>query len=191
MTVQPGIIQPRRWFVLEINPGFAPMHAVKRLVLLAAALAGLSGCTTVGNGWYGGADFGPGVYGPVGYGPVGFGAGWFNDWYYPGTGVFVYDRWGGRRGWTPYEQAYWRERRIDRREFRADRRQDRQAWRAERRADRQAYRSGQIDRQTFRADRRQDRREARVERWRDRADYRQDRRQDRRDFRRGAPIRRR
>lgn len=166
------------------------MTGAKRLILLAAGLIGLGGCTTLGPGYYGGVDYGPAYYGQGAWapGPVFAGAGWYNDWYYPGSGGWVFDRWGNRRGWTPYERAYWRERRLDRREFRADRRADRQAYRAERREDRRAFRRGQIDRPTFRADRRQDRREARVERWRDRAEYRQDRRQERRDFRRGNPI---
>lgn len=173
------------------------MTGAHRLILLLAGLVGLGGCTTLGPGGYAGADWG-GSWGGAPYaaaggfyrGPVYRGAGWFGDWYWPGRGAWVYDRWGQRRGWSPREQAFFRERRIDRREYRADRTIDRRGYRAERRADRKALRQGRIDRPAFRADQRQDRREYRVERWRDKAQYRADRQQDRRDFRRGRPIRR-
>jgi hypothetical protein len=176
----------------KVRPSFqrlARMHRFSRLLILAAGLAGLGGCATLGDGYYGGVDYGPGVYG-AGYVGAGYGTGWYDGWYYPGGGYYVYDRYGHRRGWNAHEQQYWRERRLDRREYRADRSQDRQAYRVERRADRQAFRSGQVERPAFRADRQQDRRAYRVEQLRDRAQYRADRRQDRRDFRRGNPIRR-
>lgn len=161
------------------------MARLSRLLLLAVGLVGLGGCATLGDGYYGGVDYGPGYYGAA---SLGYGSGWYDGWYYPGGGLYVYDRYGHRRGWNAREQSYWRERRLDRQEYRADRGQDRQAYRVERRADRQALRSGQVARPAFRADRRQDRREFRVEQLRDRAQYRADRRQDRRDFRRGNPV---
>lgn len=172
------------------------MNRATRLALLVAGLVGLGGCTTLGPGGYAGADWGPGYYDGYGYGPdfyrgpVFAGAGWFGDWYWPGRGGFLYDRRGFRRGWTPREQAFFRERRLDRREYRVDRAQDRRAYRIERRQNRQALRQGQISRPAYRAEQRQDRRAYRLERWRDKADYRADRRQDRRDFRRYGRVRR-
>lgn len=33
--------------------------------------------------------------------------GWYNGFYYPGTGVLVYDRYRVGRPWDFYEQQYW------------------------------------------------------------------------------------
>ena len=55
---------------------------------------------------YGGA---PGyAYGGYGYGGLG---GWYNDFYYPGTGVYVIDRGGRRHRWSDDQRRYWEGRR--------------------------------------------------------------------------------
>lgn len=36
--------------------------------------------------------------------------GWYGDSYYPGTGVYVYDRYRAPRRWSDGEQRYWLER---------------------------------------------------------------------------------
>jgi hypothetical protein len=35
------------------------------------------------------------------------GGGWYSGYYYPGTGVYVYDRWGRSRLWRDHERAFW------------------------------------------------------------------------------------
>jgi hypothetical protein len=37
--------------------------------------------------------------------------GWYGDYYYPGTGVYVYDRYRHRTQWTPQQRGYWEARR--------------------------------------------------------------------------------
>lgn len=93
--------------------------------LIAAVSLGLGGCaynglgmgvgTGYGSGYgYGYDNYGYGYdrygygygyspyYSPYGYNPYG---GWYNGYYYPGTGGWVYDRDGRRREVTPQEQA--------------------------------------------------------------------------------------
>lgn len=174
------------------------------VALGAAGMAMLGGCTD-GYGYSGlGVGYGAGYYdgfGPAGYGydgfydGLGFGgpgfvpgyAGWYNNFYYPGSGAFVYDRYRRPFRWNDDQQRFFQNRRnvagtrgLDRRDyrypggraeyredrrevrgnlrdFRRDRRADTQAYRADRRADRQAFRSGALPRDQFRAERRQDR----------------------------------
>ncbi len=88
------------------------------LVALAAS-AGLAACST-GYGPYGGSSVGVSVgYGsPYGYGygsPYGYGSryagypyyGWYDGYYYPGSGYWVYDPWGHRHPITKKQNAYW------------------------------------------------------------------------------------
>ena len=100
----------------------------------AAALAvglgiGLGGCTDgygyggasvgyasdpyYGGGSYYGAGYGDGLgYGGLGYGGLGYGGlgsyyGWYGDYYYPGSGGFVYDRYRRPHRWNGSQQRYW------------------------------------------------------------------------------------
>ena len=90
--------------------------------LLAAGALALSGCAYgdlgygVGyGGGYGAYDYGYGygAYGGYGAYPAyygGFGApyfGWYDDFYYPGTGVFVYDSYRRPHRWSSSQRAYW------------------------------------------------------------------------------------
>ena len=114
-----------------------------RLLLAAVAATGaaaLSGCSTydpygygysgvsVGigtGGYYGG--YGGGYYGGYrgyGYGYPSYGyaapyAGWYNNYYYPGTGVIVYDRYRRGHRWNDDQRRYWEQRRA---QYRAERR---------------------------------------------------------------------
>ena len=45
---------------------------------------------------------------PVGF--IGNGFGWSGGYYYPGNGVYVYDRRGQRRAWNQQQRAYWQPR---------------------------------------------------------------------------------
>jgi hypothetical protein len=86
------------------------MNTIK-IAIAGAALAagfGLSGCVDDGYG-YGGVGVGyDAAYDPY-YG--GFSAdpywGWEGDYYYPGSGYYVYDRDYRRHRWTGAQQHYW------------------------------------------------------------------------------------
>jgi len=82
---------------------------------LASTLA-LGGCYDDGYG-YGGVSMG---YGPGGYygydspyyGGYGYPAyGWYEDFYYPGTGYYVFDSGGRRHRWNDRQRRYWEGRR--------------------------------------------------------------------------------
>jgi hypothetical protein len=110
---------------------------IRAALVVLAASAGLSACTSLGP--YGGVSAGIGSpygYGQYGYDPyysgygygspygyAGYGSqygygsgygydpfGWYNGYYYPGTGYYVYDPDRNRRHITPEEQAYWENR---------------------------------------------------------------------------------
>jgi hypothetical protein len=93
--------------------------------LAAAGALALGGCAYgdvgLGLGYGGGyGDYGYGYgspyYGGYGYGPYGgYGAypgyyggfGWYGDYYYPGTGIYVYDSYRRPRVWNSRERSYW------------------------------------------------------------------------------------
>lgn len=100
---------------------------ISSIGLIAAVSLGLGGCAYNGLGMGVGTGYGYGGYGDYGYGydrygydrygygygysqyysPYGYNpyGGWYNGYYYPGTGGWVYDRDGRRREVTPKEQA--------------------------------------------------------------------------------------
>lgn len=85
------------------------MHMGVKAMIGAALLgsaAALGGCADDGYG-YGGSRV------AVGYN-AGWGSpywGWYDDYYYPGTGVYVYDRYRHRHAWNDGQRAYWEQRR--------------------------------------------------------------------------------
>ena len=97
-----------------------------KAALLVAAGAGLSGCVyDVGLGFasdgyyddaygcdpYGGYD----AYYNCDYGQafsnIGFGGGWYDNYYYPGHGIFLFDTFGRRYPMREQYRRYWGERR--------------------------------------------------------------------------------
>lgn len=64
----------------------------------------------VGYGGYGGYGYGYPYYG-YGYGYDPFG--WYGDYYYPGTGIYVYDRHHNRHQWSDDQRRYWENRRSN------------------------------------------------------------------------------
>lgn len=83
---------------------------------MVAGLMALGGCTdgygysgvSVGAGY--GGSYAPGYYGGgYGYAPSYFG--WYDNFYYPGTGVYVYDRYRRPYRWNDGQRAYWEGRR--------------------------------------------------------------------------------
>lgn len=95
-----------------------------RTLALVAAL-GVTTTACVDDYGYGGLSVGygsPGYYGGYGgyydgFGDYGaFGSpywGWFGDYYYPGTGYYVYDRYRRPHRWTDSQRNYWERRRND------------------------------------------------------------------------------
>lgn len=104
-------------------------YPLRTAALTLAAAVGLSACTTgLGYGPYGGSGISVGInsgyYDPYydGYG-YGYGYsrarygytpywGWYDGFYYPGTGYYVYDRYRRPRQWTEAERRYWNEKRT-------------------------------------------------------------------------------
>ena len=101
-------------------------YPLRTAALAAAAMVGLSGCAY--NGLYSGVSVGAGSgyydpYGGYGYGygasypgyAYGYGAspyyGWYDDFYYPGTGYYVYDRYRRAHRWSDRHRRYWEARR--------------------------------------------------------------------------------
>lgn len=70
---------------------------------------GLGGYYGTGYGYpygpYGGYGAYPGYYGGFGYGMPYYG--WYDDAYYPGTGIYVYDSYRRPRVWSDRERHYW------------------------------------------------------------------------------------
>lgn len=132
-----------------------------RLAMTAAAAAALAGCTTYGYDGVStrvsvgyGSGYG-GYYGdPYSRNPY---YGWYDGYYYPGAGYYVYDRYGSRHRWSDRHRQHWeRYRRHDARanwsgygyrqrgdaENRTIRRGDRQRWSPPAREIRRDRRSG-------------------------------------------------
>jgi len=114
-----------------------PLPIIRPALALAAVFA-LGGCADYGR-------YGDGYgYSRVNYGNSAYARsyyGWYNNYYYPGTGYYVYDRRGSRHRWNDGQRRYWEARRDRqarenwsgyRREWRDDRR-DRRDDRRERR----------------------------------------------------------
>ena len=100
-------------------------HRIKAALVVLAASAGLSACSTYGSP-YGGSGVGVSVgygnqygygygspYGGYGYGSPYYGGypyyGWYDGYYYPGMGGWIYD--GGGRPYpiTEKQSTYWRD----------------------------------------------------------------------------------
>jgi hypothetical protein len=106
---------------------------LRRLALAATLALGLAACAgNFGNGYRGGynAQYDR-YYGDangfrnVPFGYAGSNFGWSRNSYYPGTGVFVFDRSGAQRQWNRREQRYWQHRARQNQNDRRDRRQRR------------------------------------------------------------------
>lgn len=82
------------------------MRILTSSALIAASLAGaslLGGCSD--RGGYGGVEIG---YNAAWGDPY---WGWYGDYYYPGTGIYVYDRQRHRHNWDDGQRTYWEGRR--------------------------------------------------------------------------------
>ncbi|WP_448663583.1 hypothetical protein ACG3SL_02605 [Sphingomonas sp. CJ20] len=98
------------------------MHLLLKHATGVAALAGavaLSGCVNDGYGYGGVRTSYNAAWGDPYWG-------WYGDYYYPGTGVYVYDRQRHRHRWNDGQRGYWEGRRSG---WRGDRRGWRSNWR--------------------------------------------------------------
>ena len=122
------------------------MRRVTAALLALTACAGLTGCAYPGfyeDGYY--DDAYSGSY-----------YGWYDDYYYPGTGYFIYDRGGNRHRWNDHHRRHWEGRRegrdghehwagYDRRDGGRDGRGEGGEWRGRRDGDGQGWRDGRRD----------------------------------------------
>lgn len=92
-----------------------------RPALLIAATVALGACSSYGSRGYSGVSLG---YSTGGYYPYGISYsrypsyGWYDGFYYPGTGYYIYDSYGRRHRWSDRHRHYWEARRGDRRDHR-------------------------------------------------------------------------
>jgi hypothetical protein len=111
------------------------MRAPLATLILAAAGLSLGGCAYgdlgvglgygdpygYGYGPYGGYGYDPYDYGYGGYGSYGYGSpyfggyygspfGWYDNYYYPGTGYYVYDTYRRPHVWSDAQRRYWSQR---------------------------------------------------------------------------------
>ncbi len=111
-----------------------------RAAMVAIAGLSLGACSTYGSDGYGysrvAVGYGAGYYSDPYYG-------WYDGYYYPGSGYYVWDRQGYRHRWTSRHQRYWLARRGDRRVH-----SDWSGYQHQRRGD---YRAGQSHRYRDRA----------------------------------------
>ena len=85
-----------------------------RPALAIVATIGLGACSTYGYDDYSGVRVSAG-YGAGNYSPY---YGWYDDYYYPGTGYHVWDRGGYRHAWSDRQRRYWMARRAGHRQLR-------------------------------------------------------------------------
>jgi hypothetical protein len=106
------------------------ISALARVAALAVATTGLGGCATLydnyyDNGYYDNAysDYNCDPYSPfdnyydcdsrLGFYNFGYSGGWYNNYYYPGFGLLIYDRGGRRYDMDNNHRRYWGSRRHE------------------------------------------------------------------------------
>ena len=83
------------------------MARITAALLALTASAGLGGCAYGYGDGYGGVSVG---YGSGGYYDDYYSApyyGWYDGYYYPGAGYYVYDQGGHRHKWKDHHRRYW------------------------------------------------------------------------------------
>ena len=153
---------PRRLSVFS-GESLMSLISLRAAALVLAAGLGLSACSYDRGYGYGGLSVGYGSAGYCdpywddcysGYGRGGYHDpwyGWYGDYYYPGIGIYIFDRWGRRHRWNDDHRRYWEHRRHNWRDRDwNDRRWER--WDGFR-GDRRDWRRGDRDRGDWRRDR--------------------------------------
>ena len=104
------------------------MNGALKSIVTAGALLSLGGCMYGDAGYYGdgyvnnrGHDCDP--YAPFddyyacdsgyGFANIGFGGGWYDQFYYPGYGVYIFDRGGSRHAMRDHHRRHWARQRAD------------------------------------------------------------------------------
>ncbi len=89
--------------------------------LLSGVMLGLSACAygggAYGDGYVNGAGYACDPYAPFddyyacdngyGYANIGFGGGWYDNFYYPGYGIHIFDRRGSRYAMKRHHRYHW------------------------------------------------------------------------------------
>jgi len=100
----------------------AAIPKLLKSAIAAGALLSLGGCMYGGSGYYGDSyvnnsryDCDP--YAPFddyyacdygyGFANIGYGGGWYDQYYYPGYGIYVFDRGGRRHAMRDHHRHYW------------------------------------------------------------------------------------
>ncbi len=100
--------------------------AMLRIAALGLASLSLSGCVyDLGLGYYdnGYSNYDCDPYSPwdsyyncdtgYGYSNIGYGGGWYDNFYYPGYGIYVFDSYGSRYNMRDNYRRYWSNQRYD------------------------------------------------------------------------------
>lgn len=102
------------------------IHRISATALAVALGLTAAACTEDGYGYsgvsvgYSSAGYYDGYDPYYRYGPSSY-FGWYGDYYYPGTGYYVYDRYRRPHRWNDGQRRYWYDRG---REWRGDRREN-------------------------------------------------------------------
>ncbi|WP_229956038.1 hypothetical protein [Parasphingorhabdus litoris] len=95
--------------------------------MMGGALFALSACAygdgTYGDGYVNGAGYACDPYGlfddyyacddGYGYANIGFGGGWYDSFYYPGYGIYIFDRRGSRYAMKRHHRRHWARKRAE------------------------------------------------------------------------------
>lgn len=146
-----------------------------KTALAMGALLSLGGCMYGGAGYYGDGyvnnAYGCDPYAPFddyyacdsgyGFANIGYGGGWYEQYYYPGYGIYIFDRAGHRHAMRHHHRRHWARQRAQFRGHHAGNRRWNPEYRSERRGHRYERRGEMRDQ---RNDQYRDQRDAHAER---------------------------
>lgn len=105
------------WGIIVESGLIMPLLSLKNTALILVSGVSLGACATYGSGYGGGYGYGNSGYGNSGYGSGisvtytgGNYYGWNGDYYYPGSGYYVYDNYRRPYRWNNVQQRYWSDR---------------------------------------------------------------------------------
>ncbi|GAB5486242.1 MAG: hypothetical protein Pars93KO_26760 [Parasphingorhabdus sp.] len=103
------------------------INRLAKPALLSGAMLSLSACAygggSYGDGYVNGVGYGCDPYAPFddyyacdngyGYANIGFGGGWYDSFYYPGYGIYIFDRRGSRYAMKRHHKRHWARKRAE------------------------------------------------------------------------------
>ncbi len=104
------------------------MPRLLKSAVTAGALLSLGGCMYGGSGYYGdgyvnNSGYGCDPYAPFddyyacdygyGFANIGYGGGWYDQYYYPGYGIYIFDRGGRRHAMRDHHRRHWARQRAE------------------------------------------------------------------------------